>query len=412
MSSSREIVLTSSPDGPITAYDIFSGTTLARFSGSRSPRHGLVLAGKAYIAASHISSATASGSIHLYNWWSSTAFHHLPVPEPVAPLAATPDGSFLFAGGVSGNVYALSIPSGNILKSFPAHTKPVSCLTISNDGSLLISGGDDGTILVVPIFQLVEQTTDGNCSDLMLHSFVAHDGPVTSITCIGFCHYTVISCSTDCTCKLWSLLDGTNLRKITFPCAISRIALDPTGTEFYAAGADGSIYKGFLKVGSRKQVSRMLELAILADKHGGAIISVVMTNAGKNLVSAAEDGRVYLWEVERGLVIMVLGNNMESISDLVVASGIGDARRQGVRAGDNMNKSVGGGIVLSGKEFTRSIKDTVEIEDVLSVAAKDRSKAIDMLESAIGVYERLLELILKEAKGGTSRNSHEDNGDM
>jgi pre-rRNA-processing protein IPI3 len=68
--------------------------------------------------------------------------------------------------------------------------------------------------------------------------------------------------------------------------------------------------------------------------------------------------------------------------------------------------------VLSGKEFTRSVKDTVEIEDVLSVAAKDRSKAIDMLESAIGVYERLLELILKEAKGGTSRNSHEDNGDM
>jgi pre-rRNA-processing protein IPI3 len=121
---------------------------------------------------------------------------------------------------------------------------------------------------------------------------------------------------------------------------------------------------------------------------------------------------VYLWEVERGQVIMVLGNNMESISDLVVASGIGDARRQGVRVGENMNKSVGGGIVLSGKEFTRSVKDTVEIEDVLSVAAKDRSKTIDMLESAIGVYERLLELILKEAKGGTSRNSHEDNGDM
>ncbi|KAJ6301654.1 hypothetical protein OIU77_015879 [Salix suchowensis] len=410
---SREIVvLTSSPDGPVTAYDIFSGTALARFSGSRSPRHGLVLAGKAYVAASHVSSATASGSIHLYNWWSPTAFHHLPVPEPVAPLAATPDGSFLFAGGLSGNIYALSIPSGNILKSFPAHTKPVSCLTISNDGSLLISGGDDGTILAAPIFQLVEQATGENCSDLMLHSFDAHDGPVTAITSIGFWHSTVISCSTDCTCKLWSLLDGTNLRIITLPCAISGIALDPTGTEFYAAGADGLIYKGFLKAGSRKEASRMHELVILADKHGGAIISLVMMNEGKNLVSAAEDGRVYLWEVERGQVIMVLGNNMESISDLVVASGIGDCIRQGVGAGDDMSKSGGGGIVPFGKEFTRSVRDTVEIEDVLSVTAKDRSKAIDMLESAIGVYERLLELILKEAKGGTGRNSHEDKGDM
>lgn len=70
----------------ITAYDFFSGTTVARFSSSRSPCHGLVLAGKAYIDASHISSVTSSGSIHLYNWWSSTAFHHLPVSEPVAPL--------------------------------------------------------------------------------------------------------------------------------------------------------------------------------------------------------------------------------------------------------------------------------------------------------------------------------------
>jgi len=55
-------------------------------SGSRSPCHGLFLAGKAYIDASHISSVTSSGSIHLYIWWSSTAFHHLPVSEPVAPL--------------------------------------------------------------------------------------------------------------------------------------------------------------------------------------------------------------------------------------------------------------------------------------------------------------------------------------
>ncbi|KAJ6423514.1 hypothetical protein OIU84_024471 [Salix udensis] len=289
MSSREIVVLTSSPDGPVTAYDIFSGTALARFSGSRSPRHGIVLAGKAYVAVSHVSSTTSSGSIHLYNWWSPTAFHHLPVPEPVAPLAATPDGSFLFAGGLSGNIYALSIPSGNILKSFPAHTKPVSCLTISNDGSLLVSGGDDGTILAAPIFQLVEQATG--------------------------------------------------------------IALDPTGTEFYAAGADGLIYKGFLKAGSRKEASRMHELVILADKHGGAIISVVMMNEGKNLVSAAEDGRVYLWEVERGQVIMVLGNNMESISDLVVASGIGDCTRQGVRAGDETSKSGGGGIVPFGKEF-------------------------------------------------------------
>ncbi|XP_011044618.1 PREDICTED: uncharacterized protein LOC105139749 [Populus euphratica] len=98
---------------------LFSGTIVACFSGSRSSCHGLVLAGKAYIDASHISSVASSGSTHQYNWWSSTAFHHLPVSESVAPLDCTLDGSFLFAGGLSGNVCALSIPSGPVLKSCP-----------------------------------------------------------------------------------------------------------------------------------------------------------------------------------------------------------------------------------------------------------------------------------------------------
>ncbi|KAH8494241.1 hypothetical protein H0E87_020851 [Populus deltoides] len=124
----------------------------------------------------------------------------------------------------------------------------------------------------------------------MFHSFYANDGPATAVV-KGSSHSTVISCSTDCTCKLRSLLDGTNLCRITFPCTISGIALDPTETEFYASGADGLIYKGFLKAG---------------------------------------------------------GNNMKSRSDLVVASGIGDGKRQGVRADDDMNKSVGSGTGLSG----------------------------------------------------------------
>ncbi|KAJ6894130.1 hypothetical protein NC652_028028 [Populus alba x Populus x berolinensis] len=163
--------------------------------------------------------------------------------------------------------------------------------------------------------------------------FYANDGPATAV--VGGPATTVISCSTDCTCKLWSLLDGTNLCKTTFPCAISGISLDPTETEFYAAGADGLIYTGFLKVGSRKEITQMLELVTCGEKHGGAIISVVvMMNEGKNLVSATEDG------------------------------------------------------------------------------TKDRSKAIDMMESAVGSYEKPLELILKEAKGGTSRNSHKERGGM
>ncbi|CAI0422140.1 unnamed protein product [Linum tenue] len=90
----------------------------------------------------------------------------------------------------------------------------------------------------------------------MIRSFTAHDGPVTAIVlCMGISQPTVVSCSTDSTCKLWSLLEGTNLRTVAFPCPISGIALDPSETDLYAAGSDGSVYHGVLnmKAGNKER---------------------------------------------------------------------------------------------------------------------------------------------------------------
>ena len=139
-SSTYEIILTTSPDGPIIAYQASTGETIGRFTGSRSPHRGLALAGEGYIVASHVSSETARGSIHLYTWCTSSLFHNIPVPEPVAPIIASADGSFLLAGGLSGSVYSLSLPTGDLLGSFPAHSKPISSIHLNGDGSLVISG--------------------------------------------------------------------------------------------------------------------------------------------------------------------------------------------------------------------------------------------------------------------------------
>lgn len=388
-SFSHEIVLTSSPDGPITAYDASSGTILARFTGSRSPRQGLTLAGNTFIAASHISSTTASGSVHLYNWWSSTVFHHLPLPEPVAPLTATPDGSYLFAGGLSGNIHALSLPIGNVLKSLPAHDKPVSCLKITGDGSLLISGGDDGTIVVIPIFRLVDESGSVN---LILHRFSAHADSVTGF--ITLHNSTLISCSFDRTCKFWNLLRGTHLRTVAFPCGIFGVALSPTETEFYAAGSDGFVYKG--------GIGRSFEVVKWAQNHDGPVVSLMTVNEGRDVVSAAEDGSVWIREAATGHVIMALRNETESVSDVAVATGIS----KGSTGIDELSGNIWGGLGLCGGgggagELSFRVKETVEMGDVLSVTGDERSRAIEMLESAIKVYERLLELILKEAKEGS-----------
>lgn len=294
-----------------------------------------------------------------------------------------------------------------MLKSLPAHNKPVTCLCVNDDESLLISGSDDGTIVVVPVFQLVGDSGYENAQDLILHKFAAHSDSVTAIVSgAGLCYSQIISCSTDSTCKFWSLLRGTHLRTVVFPCTISGFALHPTEPEFYAARSDGSVHKGSFMMESRTLVSQGSELMMTwPQKHGGAVVCVVMVNGGRNLVSAAEDGSVWVWEVGEGQVIMALGNEMASISDLVSATGIRrHSKGHGFEVGKSgANESGDCDLGFSCEELIMSMpaRHLIEMEDTLKVAAQDRSRAIDMLESAIAMYKKLLELILKDAKKGT-----------
>ncbi|XP_059663970.1 protein ROOT INITIATION DEFECTIVE 3-like [Cornus florida] len=409
-STMKEIILTSSTDGPIVACDASSGATLARFMGSRSPRKGLALAGKKLIAASHVCSDTGSGSVHLYNWWSSTSFHNLPVPEPVAPLAATLDGLYLFAGGLSGHIHALSLPSGDFVHSVAAHSKAVSCLEINHDGSLLFSGSDDGTIAVLPIYKLLDDSPNKNSTNIILQRFVGHGSSVTTIvTGIGGSNCTILSCSLDCTCKFWSLMHGTELRTVAFPSTIWSAVIDPTESEFYIGGSDGLVYSAALKVAGRNLVKQGREMVSWAQRHDRAIVGMAMMNRGRNLVTASEDGSVWIWEVERRQVIkVVLDQEKGSISELLVAKGFGDGGESGVRMGGGNAESSGWSLGLSGGELSRPIREVMDMEQTLSVLAQDRSRAIDTLGSAIETYEKLLELILKEAKRGTNSNNSDE----
>lgn len=199
---SQETVLISSPNGPITAYDPHTGTVLAGFSGTQCPRNGITMLGDNQFACSHVSPETGAGSIHLYYWWSLVCTQNIPLPEPVAPLAATSDGSYLFSGGIFGHIHSLSLPSGDIIRSFSAHEKAVSCLVISCDGSLILSGSDDGTIVVTPILMLLDMESDF----LVLKNYkkiVGHEFPVTGlITGMGRSDGIMISSSLDWTCKV------------------------------------------------------------------------------------------------------------------------------------------------------------------------------------------------------------------
>ncbi|KAI3769374.1 hypothetical protein L6452_00475 [Arctium lappa] len=382
---SPEILLIASPDGPITAYDPYSGTVLARFNGSRCPRNGIAIVGKDRFAVSHISPETGAGSVRFYYWWSPSCTQTVPLPEPVAPLAATVDGSYLFAGGISGRIHAVSVTSGVIIRSFSAHEKPVSCLASNCDGSLLLSGSDDGTIAVLPIILLLDASFDTESRFSNFNRLIGHESSVTGLTAgIGSSGSVMISSSLDWTCKIWSLVTGIHLQTVTFPAPVWCTALDPSETELYGAGTDGSIYKRKLKVSTRKQVEKRGVTVAWSGDHGGAVVAMEMLNYGRTLLTVCENGEICVLEVESGKMVSGFGGKIGGVSGVAVA-----------RGGGGFGKRAECGGYFGGKEFGKPV---AEMEEVLKVVVEDRQRAISNLESAIEINERLLKLMLREAK--------------
>ncbi|KAJ0965395.1 hypothetical protein J5N97_026533 [Dioscorea zingiberensis] len=148
---------------------IFTGAIVSQYSATLSPRNGLAFASSELIAASHIS-LSAAGFIHLFNWWSSSVLRSIPVLEPVAPLVATPQGSYLFAGGLSGiasgctggcnsifitcsldcMIKFWSLANGACLRTVHLECGKWSVIMDSTNAKAYV-GGYDGRVYVVPV---------------------------------------------------------------------------------------------------------------------------------------------------------------------------------------------------------------------------------------------------------------------
>ncbi|CAI9088874.1 OLC1v1023322C1 [Oldenlandia corymbosa var. corymbosa] len=409
--SLQELLVTGSPDGCITAYDASTGFRAAQFKGSRTPRKGLTLIAKRFIAASHVCPETGNGYIHLYNWWSSTPFYKFPMPEPVAPLLPTPDGSYLLAGGVSGQIHSVSIPSGDVILSVAAHSKPITCLEMNDDGSLIFSGSDDGIISVFALHQLLDYSL--SCQNPVhlsaLQTFIGHESSITAIATGSNC--AIVSSSLDCTCKFWSLMKKTPLISITFPCTIWDLKMDPLESLFYGVGSDGFVYSGKLQVTSRNRAKQGIEIVPWScEKQDKPLTSMATIFRGDYVVTASEDGNICFWDARNGELIKFLDRKQTgSISHLVVLTGLDGHEnvRAAAHLGRRIDRNVGGfhRWDLKGKmESFEVMEQKMELEKELAVAVMERKRSIDTLELALGGYEKLLKLILREvrAAGATS----------
>uniref|UniRef100_A0A0D9XEU6 Uncharacterized protein n=1 Tax=Leersia perrieri TaxID=77586 RepID=A0A0D9XEU6_9ORYZ len=404
-----EIILAASHGRPITAYDALSGHAVAEFpspaaAAINTSRHGLAAA-PPFVAASHVCPATGAGSVLLLHWRSRAPPRQLQLPEPVAPLVAAPLGSHLLAGGISGRVHAVSLPSGHVSRSFPAHVSgaPVSCLVLNDDCSLLVSGGYDGEVAVFALATVLDADADEitSSSDLAIYRIPAHAAPVSCVACGGA---VVATASMDGTCKLWSLNGGAHLRTIHLPCTLFSIAVDRGAARVFAGGADGRVH-----VASSSTSARHVRYTWHASATGAAIVGVGMANGGRNLIACTEDGEASVWDIATaggGVAIAAGAFRIGGVVTDVAVIKKSDVACDGhvVRAPD-----VGVGFRVWDGEELRKADEVVRnrMEERLKESEVEKRKSVELIEMAVGGYKRCLRLMVRELSSGSGSASRQ-----
>ncbi|RVW40531.1 Protein ROOT initiation defective 3 [Vitis vinifera] len=337
-----EVVVASSPvDAGISCWDLQSGAEHLRHRSCASPPHGLVCVADRFFASSQLrdsSSSSSSGSIFYWSWSkvfvSSLFLPSKPTPkpqvevksfpaEPIKPLAANREGTYIAGGGLSGDIYFWEVASGRLLKKWHAHYRAVTCLVFSDDESLLISGAEDGCVRVWSLFMIFDDLRREEAGHLYEHSFSEHTLRVTDIvTGYGGGNAIIVSASEDRTCK-------------------GKVEEDITRSIAYDLFRDGKIYIAALNaVGSSSNSYGMHIIGSLSDHSQArvcigfncalgsfpsssnysskAVTCLAFATDGILLVSGSEDGMVRVWDTKTRNIFRIFKHAKGPVSNILV----------------------------------------------------------------------------------------------
>ncbi|KAG2663648.1 hypothetical protein I3760_16G042900 [Carya illinoinensis] len=314
------VVASSSVDAGIGSWDLATGAELLRYKSCASPPHGLAYVGQRFLASSQLRDPSASSGSVLFWSWSKPQVEVKSFPaEPIKPLAANREGTYIVGGGLSGDIYLWEVASGRQLRKWHAHYRAVTCLVFSDDDSLLISGSEDGSVRVWSLFMMFDDIRQQEASHLYEHNFSEHTLRVTDIvTGYGGCNAIIVSASEDRTCKVWSLSKGKLLRSIVFPSIIDAITLDPGEHVFYAGSRDSKIYIAAINAETTSKNSYGLHIIKSLSNHSKAVTCLVYCASGNLLISGSEDGIVRLWDAKTHNIVRIFKHAKGPVNNILI----------------------------------------------------------------------------------------------
>eukprot|EP00736_Rhodelphis_marinus_P001220 Rmarinus@m.20744 len=308
----------------VRLWDPSSGTTYAQYKGNVSGPHSIACVGDDFFAIAQ----AGKPMINLWTWTKDTCQLRCPVPEKVSALTSNRDGSILCGGGVNGLVMIWQPITGSLLRQWKGHYKEVTCATITDDNAWLITGGEDGLVHVWSLVQLLDgclrddDAPRAPAKGAASFSFSSHSLPISAIATreLSPGEHEVVTCSLDCTLRLWHVPSGTPRGTVSLPVSPLAVISDPVRGRVFVGCSDGTVRSVKIDLSAAQISTAAVSTAgvrvplgrgegclslenVRMVGHSKAVTCVLLALDSAQLITASADGTLRVWDPVTGQTV-------------------------------------------------------------------------------------------------------------